>query len=213
MPAPTEIITGLTYIANAWSGVAVAWHVAVAVLLIALIAGWKPTRRQLGVLLVLPLVSVSVFAWLAHNPFNGTLFAVAAAILVAIAAKLPDARVRRASNPIALLGFAMIGFGWVYPHFLEGGSSVRYLYAAPTGLIPCPTLSVAVGFALLAAGLGSRAWSAVLAATGLFYGLFGALRLGVYLDAGLITGSVALAVIALRPPEQCGTRAVREVSG
>ena len=91
-------------------------------------------------------------------------------------------------------------------HFLEDGSVVRYLCAAPTGLIPCPTLSVVVGFALFADGLGSRAWPAVLAALGLLYGLFGALWLGVYLDAGLIIGAIALAMLALRHSEQGSIR-------
>jgi hypothetical protein len=111
---------------------------------------------------------------------------------------LPGIPVQRASNPAALIGLAAVAFGWVYPHFLEGGSSVRYLYAAPTGLVPCPTLSAVVGFALLAGGLGSRAWSLMLAAIGLFYGLFGTLRLGVFLDIGLIIGATALAVVGLQ---------------
>jgi hypothetical protein len=84
MPSSAEILAGLSHIANAWSSVAVAWHIGVAGLLIALIAGWRPTRRQLGTALALPLVSVSVFAWVAQNPLNGTVFAVAAATLITI---------------------------------------------------------------------------------------------------------------------------------
>jgi hypothetical protein len=206
MPSSVEILAGLSHIANAWSSVAVAWHIGVAGLLIALIAGWRPTRQQLSMALALPLVSVSVFAWMARNPFNGTVFAVAAATLLTISARMSDTRMRRSSNPVTILGLAMIGFGWVYPHFLEGGSVVRYLYAAPTGLIPCPTLSVVVGFALFADGLDSRASLAVLAALGLFYGLFGALWLGVYLDAGLIIGALALAMLALLHSEQGSIR-------
>jgi hypothetical protein len=164
MPSSDEILDGLTYIANSWSGIAVAWHIAVGCLLAALIVGWRPRRRQLSLILTLPLVSVALFAWLTHNPFNGTLFALGAVALGIIGARLSDIPMQRASNPAALIGLATIAFGWVYPHFLEDGSAVRYLYAVPTGLIPCPTLSVVVGFALLASGLGSRAWSLTLAA-------------------------------------------------
>jgi hypothetical protein len=38
----------------------------------------------------------------------------------------------------------------------------------------------------------------MLAAIGLFYGLFGTLRLGVYLDIGLIVGATALAIVGLQ---------------
>jgi len=59
---------------------------------------------------------------------------------------------------------------------------------------------VAIGFALLGNGLGSRVWSLTLAALGLFYGLFGVLRLGVFLDIGLVGGAVTLAALAFHSP-------------
>ena len=79
----------------------------------------------------------------------------------------------------------------IYPHFLVGPAA-SYLYASPAGLLPCPTLAIAIGFALLGNGLGSRPWSLTLAAVGLFYGLFGVFRLGVYLDIALVGGAIAL---------------------
>jgi hypothetical protein len=197
VPSTREILDGLTYIANTWTGIAVAWHIAIAGLLAALILGWRPARRQLSLILALPLVSVSVLAWLTQNPFNGTVFGLCAVALGTVGARLPGIPIQRASNAMALVGLATVAFGWVYPHFLDGGSG-HYLYAAPTGLVPCPTLSVIVGFALLADGLGSRAWSLMLAAIALFYGLFGLFRLGVYLDIGLVVGATALAVVGLQ---------------
>lgn len=142
VPSPREILDGLTYIANSWIGIAVAWHIAIAGLLAALILGWHPSRRQMSLMLALPLVSVSVFAWLTRNPFNGSVFAVGAVALSTVGAMLPGVPTQRVSNPAALMGLSLVAFGWMYPHFLEGGSVVRYLYAAPTGLVPCPTLSV-----------------------------------------------------------------------
>lgn len=198
MPSPSEILDGLTFIANTWSGIAVAWHFAIGCLLAALISGWRPTKRQFSLIAALPLVSVSIFAWLTKNPFNGSLFALGAGALAAVGATLPASAVRRASHPVALAGLATVAFGWVYPHFLESGSAVRYLYAAPIGLVPCPTLAVVVGLALMAGGLESRAWSIMLAVFALFYGLFGTLRLGVYLDIGLIFGATALVVAGIR---------------
>ena len=91
----------------------------------------------------------------------------------------------------------MIAFGWGYPHFLEGHPT-SYLFAAPLGLLPCPSLSVASGFALLGNGLGARAWSITLSVLGLFYGLFGVLRLGVLIDIGLVGGAIVLFITAMR---------------
>jgi len=96
----------------------------------------------------------------------------------------------------------MAAFGLVYPHFTHTASAIGYLYAAPTGLVPCPTLSLAIGVALIADGLGSRAFALLLAAAGLFYGIFGVVRLGVTLDLGLIAGAAVLLARRLTVPRQ-----------
>jgi hypothetical protein len=54
-------------------------------------------------------------------------------------------------------------------------------------------LSLVVGFALLANGFLSLAWTWTLVVIGLFYGLFGAFRLGVYMDLFLLVGTLLLA--------------------
>ena len=98
----------------------------------------------------------------------------------------------------------MFAFGWVYPHFLDTSTSLTYLYAAPTGLIPCPTLSIVIGVGLIVGGLGSRAWSIFLGALGDFYSIFGAVRLGVVLDWVLLFGSlmIVLSVFVIAHGEQ-----------
>ena len=63
MPSPSEILDGLTTISNHWRGVAITWHVLLAVLGLGLVTGWRPTERLLAVLLALPLLSVSALAW------------------------------------------------------------------------------------------------------------------------------------------------------
>jgi hypothetical protein len=50
-----------------------------------------------------------------------------------------------------------------------------------------------VGFSLLAGGFQARAWPLTLAVGGLFYGVFGTLRLDVQLDWVLVLGALALA--------------------
>lgn len=73
-----------------------------------------------------------------------------------------------------------------------------YLFAAPTGLIPCPTLSVVMGFAIIYRAFNSYAWSITLLVAGLFYGIFGIFKLHVWLDIGLLLGSIFFAIIVLK---------------
>lgn len=197
MPGATEILDGLSAIANQATDLAVAWHIAIAMALIALAGGWRPSQRTARLLIGMLLASVAGVAIAFGNPFNTFVFAASAMALTAMAMVGNRRVVARGSARSGGIGAAMIAFGWIYPHFLDG-SATAYLYAAPVGLIPCPTLAVAIGFALLGNGLGSRAWSLTLAAVGLFYGLFGVVRLGVFLDIGLAGGALALVICVLR---------------
>lgn len=194
MPTSTEILSGLAAIANDWIAVAVAWHVAVAVALAAIAIGWRPHIRTARLLIAALPASVAIAALVHGNPFNGIVFAGATVLLISLA--LRDRVEAPLASPLwaRWAGGAMIAFGWLYPHFLVG-DPWRYLYAAPLGLVPCPTLSMAIGLALLVPG-GRRAWSLTLASIGVFYALFGALRLGVLIDFGLLAGALALAVLA-----------------
>ena len=198
MPTPEQILAGLTAIANRAQPLAIGWHAALAVTIIALLAGWRPSRRIAGVLLAIPLISVAAMAWSFGNPFNGLVFALVAVLLVTLALRLPEDAVTRGPAWAFVVGVLMVGFGWVYPHFLESGAPLAYLYAAPFGLVPCPTLSAVIGFALLGGGLRARGWSGVLAGAGVFYALFGALRLGVSIDIFLLVGALALGALAMR---------------
>jgi hypothetical protein len=89
----------------------------------------------------------------------------------------------------------MVVFGWAYPRFLDTASFVPYFYAASTGLIPCPTLSIVIGFSLLLSSLGSRIWSMVLGTMGIIYGLVGTLFLALALDWVLLIGALLLVII------------------
>ncbi len=199
MPAPELILNGLSNIANQWWLLAAAWHAYFAVLIVGLILGVRPSKRVAGILLALPLLSVSVLAWTAANPFNGALLGLAGVALIVLAFRLPDEPIQIAPLWVVVAGALMFVFGWVYPHFLDTFPVFAYLYAAPTGLVPCPTLSIVIGLALIAGGLDSRLWTSVLAATGLFYGLFGALRLGVTIDIVLLLGALIALVVVFLP--------------
>lgn len=136
MPTSTEILAGLTALANDWRSLAIAWHLFFGAVLLGVVAGWRPSRRLAGVLLAAPLASVSVLAWAAGNPFNGTAFAILSLGLAALAARLRADPIRIGPPALAVPGALLVAFGWVYPHFLQAGSWIAYVYAAPLGLLP-----------------------------------------------------------------------------
>jgi hypothetical protein len=203
MPKPQEILNGLQTIVNDYSIFAIIWHIVFYLLIIALIFRWQPSNRLLGTLICIPLLSVAVFAWLTGNPFNGILFAVASILILVFGLKAPTQTISLSQTPFVVIGIIMILFGLIYPHFLKPDSVVEYLYASPAGLIPCPTLSIIIGLALLLSGFTSPSITLTLILIGLFYGVFGVFRLAVYLDLFLFFGTIALLVqyiLAIRTP-------------
>jgi hypothetical protein len=191
VPTADSILLWAAAVANEWRWLAVSWHVALGALLIAT-SRFRVSQRLLGLLLVGPIVSVAVLAWLSGNPFNGLIFTIAAVLLLRSAIDLPQSAVTRGSRVWLLIGGALTGFGWFYPHFLITETWLAYTYASPFGLLPCPTLSVVVGLTLAFGRLRSSSWNAVLAAAGALYGAIGVFRLGVVLDVWLLAGASLL---------------------
>ena len=197
MPSAAEILQQLAAIAAGWRPLAVAWHIYFGVIAIGLIIGARPSRRLMGALLALPLLSVGLLAWNAGNPFNGSVFTIASVVFIGFARALPTGPVTIAPPRAMVTGFLIAAFGWAYPHFLgDTTSPFEYAYAAPTGLIPCPTIAMLIGITLIVEGLGSRAWSIALAILGLAYGVIGGAILGVMIDWLLVLGALALLIAA-----------------
>lgn len=196
MPEAQTILDGLGATANAWMPLAVLWHVYFAVLAALLLKGFRPNRRIMAILLSAPLASVALLAGLSGNPFNGTVFALGAVGLAGIGIAQRPLTVETADKLTVVIGSLFFGFGWLYPHFIETDSWLVYTYAAPTGLVPCPTLSIVTGLAITLNGLSSTTWSLVLGGLGLFYGIFGAMILGVTMDWVLAAAALCLGVQA-----------------
>ncbi len=194
MSRTEEILKGLNAIANNYSTIAIIWHALFYLLLAALIARWQPPNKLAGLLIGLPLISVAVFAWLSGNPFNGLLFSLLTVLIVIFGLKASSQPIQTSQTVFMVTGILMIIFGLVYPHFIDVAPPIKYLYASPTGLIPCPTLSLLIGFVLLYNGFGSQSITLTLVVFGLFYGLFGVFKLAVYLDIFLVIGSVTLLI-------------------
>jgi hypothetical protein len=189
-----QIRAGLALIAERYLALALVFHVLLAVAAVAVWRGWRPSNRSVAGMMIFPAVSVAMFAARTHNPFNAIAFVALGVTMAVLARGVGDGAVMRGPAWATAVGAVMIAFGWSYPHFLANEPAYVYLFAAPTGLLPCPTLSLLVGVSLLLGGLGSRAWARALAAAGLFYGLFGVFRLGVLIDLVLVLGSAALIV-------------------
>ena len=194
MPSGDAIVAGLTETANTWRSLAVAWHLFLAAGLVAFLAGWRCSTRPLAIVAVASFLSVSALSWISGNPFNGTVFAALAT--AGATTRRPAAEVRIANARRAVPGAALVVFGWTYPHFLATTSWTEYAYAAPFGLIPCPTLSVVIGLTLLVHNLGTSVWMVPLIVAGFLYGIVGVFALGVVLDVALLAGALILTVVA-----------------
>jgi hypothetical protein len=199
MPSANELVADLQAIANEWRTVATAWHVFLAILVTSLYLGWRPSVRLFLPLLVLPLLGVSAVAGLTGNPFNSAIFAMLALTLGALAFTQRGDPVRFGAWRTVSIGAALVVFGAAYPHFVEVNSWLTYAYAAPLGLIPCPTLAVVIGMSLMLNGCDSPSWSGVLAVAGIFYAAIGVVWFGIAIDAVLFAGALALAIHAVAP--------------
>ena len=194
MPDKEDILRGLHNIANNYKQFAIAWHIIFYLFAAILILLRQPTDKILAIALCLPVLSVALFALVSGNPFNGLLFSVLAVLTIIFAFKASDNTVVLSNGPFMIIGILMIIFGLVYPHFLFTGSFIKYLYASPAGLIPCPTLSIIIGLLLVFNGAGSQPLTLIFALSGLFYGIFGVLKLAVRIDIVLIFGAASLLI-------------------
>jgi hypothetical protein len=199
VPNPEQLLAGLQLIANRSQAVGTLWHIAAIIAIIAIISGWLPSRRTVALASVLPLMSVAIVAFANQGFFNGAVFTVVALILALLGRHVPEERPARPASWVLVLGIAMTILGFVYPHFLQGGSYLWYLYSGPLGELPCPTIYFVIGLTLLCDGVGSRAWSLILAALAWFYGVVGVAKLGVWLDAGLVVGAAGLVAHTFTP--------------
>jgi hypothetical protein len=196
MPSVDGILAGLSETANTWRSLAVTWHLLLSALLVAFVAGCRLSTRLIALVAIASVLTVSALSWVSDNPFNGIVFAALATALIAAATRRPAAAIEFDSPRRAVPGAALVVFGWTYPHFLTAEAWTEYAYAAPFGLIPCPTLAVVIGLTLLVRNIGTSAWKVPLIMAGFLYGIVGVFALEVVLDVALLAGALVLAVVA-----------------
>ena len=194
MPDADTLHSSLATLAASHRIVAQVWHLALFFAAIAWLGGWRPRPAVALALIALPFASAGLLA-LADGPwFNGMVMSALAAVCVGLSAAHREdnghRRTRTALRPVAIL---MLAFAWGYPHFAPTPWFPAALYSSPIGVLPCPTLALAIGAGLLTGGFGSRAATTVFVALGLFYGAVGVLVLGVAIDGVLLAGALALA--------------------
>jgi hypothetical protein len=206
MPSADAILAGLTDAANTWRVVAILWHLIVAAVLFAYWTSGQLSNRSIAVVAVGLVGSVSVVSAVTGNPFNAAVFGGLAILLATAATRARSARIRLEEPVWAVPGAVLVLFGMAYPHFLTTQSWTEYAFAAPLGLIPCPTLAVVIGVTVMFRNVGSTAWTAPLIVAGLVYGLVGVFALGVLLDVALLAGTLVLTIAAVT---SYGRRSVR----
>ena len=191
------ILAAATVIANEWRILAAAWHIVVAALAIVLWRRRVDGRAIAAVLALMPFSVATMAAW-SGNPFNITMFVALGLVMLALAGTDVSAHLRLAAARDVSAGAIMCAFGWAYPHFLDG-PAWQYLYAAPLGLLPCPTLAFLMGVSLLTDSFGSKTWALLLGAMGMLYGLIGVFVLRVTIDWWLVAGAAVLLARATAP--------------
>ena len=185
------ILAAASAIANEWQGVATAWHLIYAVMVVVVLYRAIP-RAAAAACLAVSALSVAVLAWWSGNPFNTGVFAVAGIVMLQLASKMRSTPILLGSRWQVVAGLLLVAFGAVYPHFLAASSWTAYFYQSPLGLIPCPTIAAMAGVTLIADGFQSKAWSGGIALLAIFYGLIGVLVLGVLIDVALVAAAVTL---------------------
>jgi hypothetical protein len=167
------------------------WH-ALLITFFILFSRQAVTNRLTGYLVSLLFLSVSLFAWQIRNPFNGLVFLVAGLLLIIVTRRQKNFSVVLNKNVwFKTAGILVFLSGFVYPHFLSNDVWV-HLVVAPIGLIPCPTLLIVTGLALIIDLKQPRLFLTLLIVLDAFYGLFGVFKLEVSLDGILIVSALVL---------------------
>ena len=194
MPSTADILDSLAAIANGWRPLATLWH-SIAAALVVLIVMRQISAYAVGVVLAAMTACVAALAAWAGNWFNAIVFATVTTMLAWHSRQLSSHVPCAVSRWSLIAGLPPLAFAWVYPHFLHDATLWTYAYAAPMGLIPCPSLAAVIGLSLMANLLGSPAWGFMIGMTGLFYGVVGVAGLDVQIDVWLIVaGGAAVAV-------------------
>ncbi len=186
MPTAQEILRNLQTTVDAYLWLRILHHV---FLILAAIALWR-FRQKAGWIATSYLTFAFFSVFLGgvapiFNPFYLMVFGILTLLGIwELFNPQMDFSMRHTPNiqiAIALVG-GFIGF-W-YPHFVEGG--LQSLVASPLGVIPCPTLLVALSLFLVAYPQTNKIWQWAVTVVALYFGIVGLFRLKVTLDVAVL---------------------------
>jgi len=93
-----------------------------------------------------------------------------------------------------IIGFIAIIFGFYYLHWVEKPLFLNALIYSPLGIVNCPTMVAFCGFLCLLKKPGSLFLEFFVASVTLYFGFFGIMRLGAYVDIVLISAGMFLII-------------------
>ena len=201
MPPAVDVLRNATTLANEWVLAAVFWHAVIVAFLYAAFSRWRWPGGTDAVIAAL-CASVAWLAGLTGNWFTAYVFLALTIVSGLHAAGVRERLQLTPSARWAAPGVWLVLFGLAYPHFVQVPHWVAYLYAAPVGIVPCPTLLVAIGLKIVLPDERGPLASISLTLAGLFYGIVGVWVLGVSIDVVLIAGAIALGILTVSSGER-----------
>jgi hypothetical protein len=184
---PESISETLTKVSSDNKPLALIIHLAFVVLTGVGFAAKRIRNAVFGALLLILSGSALVISVRYLIPPNIMVFAVFF-ILTARAIAMKELNFEATGQLLAgkIAGFAAIVFGFYYLHWVEEPIALNALLYSPLGIVNCPTMAAYAGFLCFLRRPGSPMLEAFVGAISLYFGFFGIMRLGAYVDIVLI---------------------------
>lgn len=93
-----------------------------------------------------------------------------------------------------VIGFTAIFFAFYYLHWVEKPIFLNALVYSPLGIVNCPTMVAFCGFLCFLKKPGTLLLEFFVASVTLYFGFFGVMRLGAYVDIVLIAAAIFLII-------------------
>jgi hypothetical protein len=202
MVSPEQICLGLQSIAEDFQWLGIIQHILLITMVILLWKFRKRVGRFVSLYITLTFAIVSFLAiYCTENPFTGIVFGISAVLgLWEVFSPKMDYSLSHTLRIQVIIAVVAGFLGFWYPHFID--DKLLALIASPYGLIPCPTLIVGLSIFIVVYPFTNKVWHWWLTLIGLYYGIFGVIRLKVNLDLALVIVSVyslyGMIVLALK---------------
>ena len=93
-----------------------------------------------------------------------------------------------------VIGVIALAFAFYYLHWVENPLFINAIFYSPLGIVNCPTILAFCGFLCFLKQPGSKYLEFFVASITLYFGFFGIMRLGAYIDIFLIITAVYIII-------------------